>query len=1411
MQGARNRCGARRRRSAGLLWLAGLIAALSPVAPVVAAAPTERASSEVAQPGHYIVVRLGADGVPEPVFHARVALDGARETPGPAALALARANPDQLVVRADGWNSVVEVPRFVRGEFAANNIDGPIESRIAPDPERAFVVRIPGDVEGVISLSSMGRETRIDLEALEAAAASLPLADRAGQGATGATPAAADGLTARSADGAQSAGPSSNRVDVLVMGDGYTSAEAAKFATDVENMRVAMFGFSPYREYAALVNWTSQFTPSAQSGADHPPYQAGCTSTSCCAETAAQSDPRANTFVDTAFDGRFCTNQIHRLVTVNRGKVLAEASASPNWDEIIVLVNDPVYGGAGGSISVTTTNPSARLIVVHEYGHTFHRLADEYTTAYPGFPACSDLAVGAHCEANVTDAVDASQIKWASWITPGNAVPTPAGSAGVGLFAGARYQSSGMYRPANTCAMRNMGAQFCPVCSQEYVLRLYRGGWGSPAAGIDLIEPGSESPSAASTVSYAPGSTQVFSASVLRPEPNGVTLQWYVDGVAVPGANAPSFAFQQATATPASREIELRATDATALVRAQMAGADLVHRRTWRVNVSGGSLPTLSLGDASVSEGDTGTRSVDIPVTLSAPASAGGASVMLATVDDSARSPADFVARSAAVQIPGGQSSAVFRVDVHGDTAPEGDERFRVVASAPVGASIADGEAWVGITDDDGVLPAFATRADRFVLGPAAAGRLALDVLANDVLVRARMAGGRLAVVLQPSRGSVSVTDGGTPQDPSDDALVYDDGGAGAAGVADVLRYRLCEGGGRCSEADVHVLRRPVDEARLALQVDADRGHRDLRLEGLAAMPAAQFEAHGLVAPVIAVATLAVDPSPENPFDPTGASTTLRLLPQAVPAQATRWRVLIDASSHDGGDVDVYVGIDANRDRVADASEVACAAAMSTLAERCELAITQPAGEQVMYWVRLHNRSGTAQRARAELFEVPITGGSAPQGLAATGPGVAAVNEATPLRLVWNDPAFGVLETRGGWLELKSDADTSLGWVPVKLQRGLGPARPYALADGVPASYFVNGGAANEQLFIDVPAGATALTVDAAIRLGESVGSAANLYLARADAPTPSPGVPLIATAPPRAAAAAWSAIPYSGATGTLRVDAPQAGRWYITPVNVGGGPLRLELRASVSGTGPRLRPGGYFNPTRGGSGLFLYPAGTEWAGLWYTFLQDGTATWYYLQNTAPGANGIWRGTIYRSAWNGASNRLVPVGEARVTPVSTSAFTFSYTLDGETGSEAYESFGGGCPIVDGAPLDVSGHWFDPRRSGSGYSVQLFPDYEFYAVFGYDARGVPRYLVAERNGIGGATDTLALEQNTGACPLCVRESAPVRRTVGSLSRIFGARTLQRVQLGATYAAGVPGAWSADDAVIPLGLRQGCATN
>ncbi len=682
-------------------------------------------------------------------------------------------------------------------------------------------------------------------------------------------------------------------------------------------------------------------------------------------------------------------------------------------------------------------------------------------------------------------------------------------------------------------------------------------------------------------------------------------------------------------------------------------------------------------------------------------------------------------------------------------------------------------------------------RPDR-AIAQVGAATIDIDVLANDVFAPGSDVGAVITIVRQPSAGTASVTITGAGQrisftPPSTPGTVS-------------LRYRVCTTPVLlCSEAELQVDVRPLAVTALQWTTEAERGFRDLPVSGLPALPGARFNAFGLVPPVVRN-VLAIDRT-DGPAPWSGGyqATTLRTLPAAT-GPAT-WRILVDATALN--DVDLFLGVDRNANGLADPAELACAAAMST-SERCDIAIDVPAGQTVAYWA-LVRLPAAGDVARLALFETPTAGPLATRGsLVATGPGTVAAGGAFPLRLVWEEPTFLPGESRGGWVEMLADDGRSLGWVPVRLDRGIGLPTAFALASGVDHRIALGEGMAHERLFIDVPPGTARLEVLA------QAGGVVSLYLARTPTPAPSSSPPTIDVAPPRDAATVGTPIPTLAQR--FVVDSPAPGRWYVTPVNPPlASSVRMSVRATLVGTGPQLRPGGFFNPQRSGNGLFLYPAGSEWAGLWYTYLQDGTPTWYYLQAPAPGSTGIWRGTIYRSVWNGSSNALTPVGEATVTPRSTSAFTFSYTLDGETGSEAYESFGGGCPTVNGAPLNISGHWFDPLRSGTGYSVQLFPNYEFYLVFGYDAQGVPRYLVAERSGVGGSTETLTLEQLRGACPLCTRAGDPQRSPVGTLQRRVEGGRLRNITLSAAYVNGVSGTWVANDAVIPLGGLRGCAAN
>jgi hypothetical protein len=569
------------RRAAITVMGAPVLAALLLGAAMIGCGSSVSAAGVSRGNAHYFVFEDDGAGSIIPVFHRLVRLSTPPVSLTPSQAADRLALRDRLVahrgvqLEAPGgavvYRDVVDTPAWLRGEFASNGSGATIDGHVLAITKHTFVVRVPVVAGAKLRISGHGApDATFDVDQLAANPALAPGV------ATVAPPPPLN---------------SANRVDMLILGDGYTAGQASNFAADASSLMNTFFNLTPYAEYRNYVNVTTLFTPSPASGADHPPYNAGCVAgdPSCCGDSAMQSDPLAGTFVSTAFDAAFCTQNIHRLLTVNTANVYAAAAAAPDWDVIMVLVNDDTYGGSGGEVSVVSMHAASANIAQHEYGHVFTRLADEYNSAYPGFPPCSDVngALPA-CERNVTDETSRTRIKWGAWILGSTPLPTPSGDAlfatAVGLFQGARYLSSGMYRPGDNCLMRSLGQPFCQVASEAYVLRLYQGGWGVPVNGIDTIEPGSESPPP-SVVQQPVPSSVTFSVSLLQPVgAPPLDVNWSVNGTAVPGEHSNSFSY-----TPpgtGNYDVRIDVGDTTSLVNAATSGsASLVHHRDWTLHV----------------------------------------------------------------------------------------------------------------------------------------------------------------------------------------------------------------------------------------------------------------------------------------------------------------------------------------------------------------------------------------------------------------------------------------------------------------------------------------------------------------------------------------------------------------------------------------------------------------------------------------------------------------------------------------------------------------------------------------------------------------------------------------------------------------------------------------------------------
>ncbi|MDR3225269.1 MAG: InlB B-repeat-containing protein, partial [Clostridiales Family XIII bacterium] len=223
-------------------------------------------------------------------------------------------------------------------------------------------------------------------------------------------------------------GPDSENIVVTIMGDGFTASEQGKFITEAQKVSNYLLSKYPYSSFKDGFNVYAVKVISNQSGA---------------AET-----PTAT--VDNYFGSRFYFGggPERLLYPSNSARVYEILNAyTPKYDMPVILVNSTKYGGGGGSFAALSINTNANEVMVHELGHSFGGLADEYW--YQGSEA-----------PNMTRDSNPSTNKWNPWI----------GYESVGIYQFS--ESPSWYRPHNNCAMRYLNVSFCEVCATELTKRM---------------------------------------------------------------------------------------------------------------------------------------------------------------------------------------------------------------------------------------------------------------------------------------------------------------------------------------------------------------------------------------------------------------------------------------------------------------------------------------------------------------------------------------------------------------------------------------------------------------------------------------------------------------------------------------------------------------------------------------------------------------------------------------------------------------------------------------------------------------------------------------------------------------------------------------------------------------------------
>jgi IgA Peptidase M64/Peptidase M64 N-terminus len=200
-------------------------------------------------------------------------------------------------------------------------------------------------------------------------------------------------------------GPAQEKVDIVILAEGYTHSEQVKFDQDVQRYMDLFLGWQPYHSLQDKFNIYSIFTPSWESGSD---------------------EPQRDIFRNTVLNSSFNTFGAAQYLLTEDNKTIRDIAAAIPYDVILILVNSPAYGGGGiynTYAIITTDNPYSEYLLHHEFAHCLADLADEYYSSsdpYDDFYARGIEPV----DPNITALLDPLHIKWADLLSPGIGIPT---------------------------------------------------------------------------------------------------------------------------------------------------------------------------------------------------------------------------------------------------------------------------------------------------------------------------------------------------------------------------------------------------------------------------------------------------------------------------------------------------------------------------------------------------------------------------------------------------------------------------------------------------------------------------------------------------------------------------------------------------------------------------------------------------------------------------------------------------------------------------------------------------------------------------------------------------------------------------------------------------------------------------
>ena len=333
-------------------------------------------------------------------------------------------------------------------------------------------------------------------------------------------------------------------INVVILGDGYQQSEMDTFKNNAITFSNNWFQQTPFLEYKNFFNIFTINVPSNVSG--------------------AATDP--DDLIDNYFGSSFNIGGIQRLMMPTKeSKVITVlANNFPAYDQVVMLVNSPIYGGSGGWVATASTHSSSSEVAIHEIGHSFSNLGDEY---WAGFQYATE-------KANRTEESNPELIKWKDWLNYNE----------VGIY---EYEppGKGWYRPHQACKMRYLFNPFCSVCTEQIFETIYN--FSSPLNGFSPLD----------TNFIFTNPEETFFLDLIKPNPNTLKIEWVLNGDSIV-KNTDTLRVSRSSLIQGINNLVVTVRDTSALSRKKTKGTLKQKTVRWTIeNLSTGIVENINWND----------------------------------------------------------------------------------------------------------------------------------------------------------------------------------------------------------------------------------------------------------------------------------------------------------------------------------------------------------------------------------------------------------------------------------------------------------------------------------------------------------------------------------------------------------------------------------------------------------------------------------------------------------------------------------------------------------------------------------------------------------------------------------------------------------------------------------------------